>query len=282
MAGCIGVLNPCSRERNISPPETLRPTDPELAMTPDSLFASPREVRAIEDCLFYHVMELPGYPATDGPWDLRQGVDEYLGGISFQGQRVLEIGPASGFLTFEMEKRGAEVVCLEVPDEPGWDFVPYPPAQLKAILGRRRESMRRLKNSFWFSHAAYRSKARIHYGNVYELPEALGRFDVAVMGSVLLHCHSPLQIVEQCAQKARTVVIADMFYPELEGKPICRLVPSPEKMTWDTWWHFSTEFFVQFLGVLGFPFPTVTTHVQQHRGTSYTLFTIVATRPGPD
>src|SRR5207249_7736437 len=55
-------------------------------------------------------------------WDLRGGVDEYLGKVAFEGQRVLEIGPASGFLTFEMEKRGADVVSVEVTEEHGWDF----------------------------------------------------------------------------------------------------------------------------------------------------------------
>jgi len=251
-------------------------------MTHDTLFATPREVTSIEDCYFYHVMELPGYPPTQGDWDLRVGVDEYLGDMSLQDQRVLEIGPASGFLTFEMEKRGAEVVCVEVPDEPGWDFVPYPPVKMKGIFEPRREVMRRLKNSFWFSHAAHRSNAKVYYGNAYELPEALGSFDVALMGSVLLHCHSPLQIVEQCARKARSLVITDMYYPELEGKAVCRLAPTPHEMNWDTWWHFSTDVLVQFLGVLGFSPPKVTTHLQPHRGTRYTLFTIVATRPSLD
>jgi SAM-dependent methyltransferase len=248
-------------------------------MSHHSLFAAPWEVPNIEDCSFYHVMELPGYPPTEGEWDLRSGVDQYLGGVSLQGQRVLEIGPASGCLTFEMEKRGAEVVCVEVPDEACWDFVPYPSAKMEAVFEPRREGMRRLKNSFWFSHAAYGSNAQVCYGSAYELPEALGRFDVALMGSVLLHCHSPLQIVEQCARKARSLVITDMFYPELEGKAICRLAPTPHEMDWDTWWHFSTDVLVQFLGVLGFPPPEVTTHVQQHRAGRHTLFTIVATRP---
>jgi SAM-dependent methyltransferase len=250
-------------------------------MSRQSLFVTPRKVPSIKDCHFYHVMELPGYPPTQGEWDLRSGVGEYLGGVSLQGQRVLEIGPASGFLTFEMEKRGAEVVCVEVLDEPGWDFVPYPPAKMEGVFEPRREIMRRLRNSFWFSHAAYRSNAQVYYGSAYQLPETLGSFDVALMGSVLLHCHSPLQIVEQCARKARSLVIADMYYPELEGKAICRLAPTPHEMNWDTWWHFSTDVLVQFLGVLGFPSPTVTTHVQQHRGNRYTLFTIVATRPCP-
>ena len=85
------------------------------------------KVEDIADCYFYHTMELPGHGVIEGrDWDLRGGVDEYLGKVDFAGQRVLEIGPASGFLTFEMEKRGAEVVSVEVTDEHGWDFVPYP------------------------------------------------------------------------------------------------------------------------------------------------------------
>lgn len=74
-------------------------------------------------------MELSGYGVMEGEWDLRHGVDEYLGKVAFAGQRVLEIGPASGFLTFEMEKRGAEVVSVEVTEDHGWDFVPYPDSQ---------------------------------------------------------------------------------------------------------------------------------------------------------
>ncbi len=59
----------------------------------------------------------------------------------------------------------------------------------------------------------------------------LGQFDIAVIGSVLLHCHSPLQIVEQCAARADTLVIIDMFYPELK-EPVCRLASTPENFLW--------------------------------------------------
>ncbi len=83
-----------------------------------------------------------------------------LGKVSFAGQRVLEIGPASGFLTFEMEKRGAEVVSIEVTPEHGWNFVPYPAKRLEEVFGSRRIVMQQLKNSYWFSHAALQSKPR--------------------------------------------------------------------------------------------------------------------------
>ncbi|MBN8941690.1 MAG: hypothetical protein J0H01_19445 [Rhizobiales bacterium] len=240
-------------------------------------FAPERKGLRREDCYFYHVMDVPGLGAVEGDWDLRGRLDAYLGGIGLDGRRVLEIGPASGFLTFEMEKRGAAVTAVEVTDEPGWDFVPFPSHVLDPHLGPRRDIMARLKNSWWFNHAAFGSKAKLIYGDVYDLPRAIGVFDIAVMGAVLLHLRAPLQVVEQCARRADTLVITDMYCPELEGAPVCRLVPDPTNDRWDTWWEFSTSFLTQFLGVMGFATVT-TTHEQTHRGRTYTLFTIVARR----
>jgi len=245
----------------------------------DKIFAVPKKVDDLADCYFYHTMELPGHGVIEGrDWDLRRGVDEYLGKVDFDGQRVLEIGPASGFLTFEMEKRGAEVVSVEVTAEHGWDFVPYPAARLEEVFGPRRIVMQQLKNSYWFSHAAHNSKAKLYYGDVYNLPATLGQFDIAVMGSVLLHCRDPLRIVEECGKIASLLIITDMFYPELERAPICRLAPTPQNFLWHTWWHFSTQFFTQFLAVMGFTTSEPLMHQQYHRGREYTLFTIVGRR----
>lgn len=244
-------------------------------MSDQKIFAEPLNVENIADCYFYHTMELPGYGVIEGrDWDLRRGVDEYLGKVDFAGQRILEIGPASGFLTFEMEKRGAEVVSVEVTAEHGWDFVPYPAAKLEEVFGSRRIIMQQLKNSYWLSHAALESKAKVYYGDVYNLPASLGEFDIAVMGSVLLHCRDPLRIVEQCGKMAGGLIIVDMFHPDLEGVPVSRLAPTPQNFLWHTWWHFSTQFFTQFLAVMGFTAQT-STHQQYHRGKPYPLFTVV-------
>jgi SAM-dependent methyltransferase len=248
------------------------------SMSEIGLLRPPEQIPAFDECFFYHTMEIPGHGVVKGPWDLRAGVDAYLGNVSFTNQRVLEIGPASGFLTFEMEKRGANVVSAEVTDDPGWDFVPYPAALLQEVFGPRRERMHRLKNSYWFAHDAHQSKAQVYYGDVYHLPTELGEFDIAVMGSVLLHLHSPLQVIAQCAQRARTIIITEKLYPDLEGKPICRLFPNPKNFSWGTWWNFSAAFFAEFLAVMGFSPATMTTHTQYHNGAAHTLFTIVATK----
>lgn len=261
-------------------------------MDSGSTFAEPRVVR-FDDCLFYHVMEIPGVGVTRGHWDLRSQLDDFLGRLSFAGTRVLEIGPASGFLSFEMERRGANVVAVEITDDPGWDFVPFPDAVLAPIYAPQRDDMRRMKNGFWFAHAAFRSKVQMHYGDVYNLPEALGQFDIAIMANVLLHCHSPTRIIEQCAKRANIILIVELLFPDLEGKPVCRLVPTVENREWGTWWNFSTDFFVQYLSVLGFSQFTQLLHTQIHRPHAYTtqeglhlqphtLFSIVASKIGAD
>src|SRR5262245_47521602 len=139
----------------------------------DEIFAAPLKVEDPADCDFYHTMEVPGHGLMTGQWDLRGGVDDYLGKVVFAGQRVLEIGPASGFLTFEMEKRGANIVSVEVTAEHGWDFVPYPVNKMEELLVPWANQIERLKNSYWFNHAAHQSRAKVYYGDVYNLPAAL-------------------------------------------------------------------------------------------------------------
>jgi SAM-dependent methyltransferase len=244
----------------------------------DDIFATPRQV-ARTDCHFYHVLDIPGVGPVAGNWDLRRGVDEYLGHVDFAGKRVLEIGPASGFLTMEMEKRGADVIAVEMPEEPGWDYVPYPAAVLAPVMEARRAGMQQLKNGFWFNHAAHNSRAKVIYAEVAALPPELGRFDIALLGSVLLHCANPLQLITECAKRADTLIITDIYYPELEGSPVCRLHPSVENKDWGTWWDLSTDLLIQFLQVLGFS--NVTRSLSSNylnKGHPRELFTLVATR----
>jgi 2-polyprenyl-3-methyl-5-hydroxy-6-metoxy-1,4-benzoquinol methylase len=80
----------------------------------DALYASPRVVTRLEDCFFYHTIEIPGYGIVEGPWDLRAGLGDYLGNVDLRGKRVLELGTASGFVCFHMERQGADVVAYDL------------------------------------------------------------------------------------------------------------------------------------------------------------------------
>lgn len=79
----------------------------------------------IEACYFYHYMNLPGVGEVGTGWDLRETVDDYLGNLDFKGKRVGDVGTASGYLTFAMEERGAEVVSFDMADGAQWNVVPF-------------------------------------------------------------------------------------------------------------------------------------------------------------
>ena len=76
-------------------------------MSGDDVYAAPRTVTDLNDCNFYHTMDVPGVGRVTGEWDLRAGAREYLGGVPFAGKRVFEMGLASGFLSFFMKREGA-------------------------------------------------------------------------------------------------------------------------------------------------------------------------------
>ncbi len=68
----------------------------------------------LEECWFYHVMDLPGLGTIEHPgsWDLRGRFDEYIAHTPISGKTLVDVGTASGFLSFEAEKRGAIVTSL--------------------------------------------------------------------------------------------------------------------------------------------------------------------------
>ena len=231
------------------------------------VFATPRMGLRREDCDFYHTMEIPGVGLVEGQWDLRRGVDAYLGGVDLNNRRVLEIGPASEVLTFEMEKRGADVTAIEVKEDPGWGL-----CALSKLHPRARS---------WPSTRAYAAleKLVVVQSSSIQIPRKAhftrtSMISLARLGSSMLqlwepYCFTrapPLQILEQCARRADTLVITDMYSPELEGSPFCQLLPSAGTDNWHTWWKFSTDFFTQFLGVMQFTSVTTTHEQQPHQG----------------
>src|SRR5215208_6118610 len=87
--------------------------------------AEGRPLRERVDALsWYHVLELPDGVVTPGWFDLRPYVGEYGLPERMDGMRALEVGTWDGFWAFEMERRGAEVVALDLDDERDLDWPP--------------------------------------------------------------------------------------------------------------------------------------------------------------
>jgi hypothetical protein len=140
-------------------------------------------VRRVSDkntCDFYHVVDLPEGTTTDGFWDLREKADEYLGDIELSGKRVIEIGPASGFLSFHMERQGARVAAIEPPIELLWDLVPQANINLSEVRHSFGTHLARVRNSFWYLHTYYGSNVECYEIEAYHIPPQPVQLDIGV------------------------------------------------------------------------------------------------------
>jgi tRNA (mo5U34)-methyltransferase len=144
--------------------------------------------------LWYHTLALPGGVVTPGWFDLRPVADE-LPWPEVRGRRCLDVGTYDGFYAFELERRGAaEVLATDIPDHRSWDW----PAGARRLGGASLEALAGQKGrGFEVAHAALGSSVRKQELSVYDLdPERVGRFDVVVCGSLLLHLRDPVRALE--------------------------------------------------------------------------------------
>jgi len=251
------------------------------------LYSKPWKVESVDQCRFYHSMDLPGYGEVAGDWDLRPTIEEYFGGVDFQGKRAFDVGTASGFLTFEMEKRGADVVSFDIGENETWDVVPHSDLSLEREKLKRSNSRGPLLSSYWFAHAAHGSKAKAYYGNIYDHPYELGDFDVVLMGTVLSHLRDPFMAIESAGKLVPVggkIIIVDGFIDT--DTPIQLLMPTTENKARFAWWRSSKGMMTRMLSVLGFGAPEMTPceHLQligYEEPHKMLLMTYVATREEP-
>jgi hypothetical protein len=283
---------------------------------PADVYVPPKLVTRLEDCVFYHTMEIPGVGLVEGQWDLRESADAYLGHAELADRRVLELGKASGFLTFHMERAGAEVVAYDLSSQDDWDVVPmarlegrsqadihalYPPGvqHWRDFLRIRREGIERLNNGFWLAHRAFGSRARLVTGTAYAVPEAIGPVDVATFGSILLHLRDPFLALQRGLRLAREAAIVTDLAPDTvqhvaaEGDAgeaararalgaYAKFIPDPRAGgPLDLWWQLSPELVVRMLAILGFEDAAVTHSAHRFQGAPIPLYTVVARRTVP-
>jgi tRNA (mo5U34)-methyltransferase len=167
---------------------------------------------------WYHTIDLGNGVVTDGWFDLRPYVHHYGLPERMDGMRVLDCGTWDGFWAFEMERRGATVVALDVNHE--WEYDSPP---------RRRPKPQDFPDTyrgegFELAKEALGSKVERVHCNLYEAsPELLGgTFDLVFIGAVLLHLRDQLLVLERLASLCHgQFVFADEYDRKAE------LVPFP-------------------------------------------------------
>ncbi len=163
---------------------------------------------------WYHTLDLTPEFTTDGWFDLRRYVGHYGLPDRLDGKRALDVGTWDGFWAFEMERRGAEVVALDLDDERALDWPPR--RRPDSFSDRRGEGFRVAKEILG-------SNVERVVQSIYDAhPGDLGTFDLVVCGSVLIHLRDQLLALERIAGLCTGVFISAEEYDPLSG-----LVPFP-------------------------------------------------------
>lgn len=141
---------------------------------------------------WYHAIELTDGEVTDGWFDLRPYIDRYGLPADMSGMRALDVGTWDGFWAFEMEKRGAEVVALDLDDESDLD---WPPRRRPTVWSEERRG-----DGFRLAKEIRGSKVERINLSIYDAtPQEIGSFDLVFCGSVLIHLRDQLLALERIA-----------------------------------------------------------------------------------
>jgi tRNA (mo5U34)-methyltransferase len=146
--------------------------------------------RKLRELGWWHSFELPDGTLVEGVCSLdglKRRLAKFPIPYDLTGKRVLDIGAWDGFFSFELEKRGAEVVAIDC-----WD-------------NERFRIMRQMMNS------------RVDYRmyDMYELtPATVGKFDIVIFFGVLYHLKHPLLALERVCALTKELACVDTFVIE--------------------------------------------------------------------
>jgi tRNA (mo5U34)-methyltransferase len=193
---------------------------------------------------WYHTIPIAPGVVTDGWFDLRPYLPLYGLPERMEGMRALDVGTWDGFWAFEMERRGAEVVALDVDDQSQLDWPPrlrpktFPPVEERGA-------------GFRLAHRILGSSVERITCNLYEAtPEQLGEFDVVLCGSVLVHLRDQLLALERIAGLCRGTFISAEAYERLAGPiPVSRFRANWD---WDVFWLPSARTWRRMIWTAGF------------------------------
>jgi len=242
----------------------------------------PSENILLEDCEWYHIMEVPGVEGlTKGTFDCREDIDNIFGNLELKDKKVLNLGPSTGYLSFEAEKRGADVTSIDLGvglNDLERDWVVNVHKPWKKDLAKFMEGEKRRRNAFWYAHKALNSKSKLIICHVNNLPDELELHDIGILFSLLVHIRDPYTaLMRMCSHLNEKIVITELggynmrktlfnaiplFFRKhfLKRKqPYLRFLPKNEKIG-SAWWAYNEETVIKMLGLLGFEKTKVTYH----------------------
>ena len=169
-------------------------------MTDDQIHA---EIAAVPH--WYHPIEVRPGIVTPGTNDASVVLRRLRLPEDCSGLRALDIGARDGFFSFELERRGAEVIAVDyiAPDATGF-------AVASRLLG---------------------SRVPYLHENLYNLrPETLGTFDLVLCLGLLYHLPDPIRALRIIRSLSRSrmlleTLILDEELPQMGSIPLMRFFP---------------------------------------------------------
>jgi len=171
----------------------------------------------IASMIWYHTLDLGNGIFTPGHYDHRPYLHYYGIPENLSGKSVLDIGTASGFFAFEMEKRGATVTATDIKKWREHDFgrnykPDHPEPELKKYL----------HEPFRYAKRTLGSKVKKKKINIYDIsPAKLGCFDIVFCSSVLVHLMDPVRALHRIQSITRELaIIATVIHREENKDPL--------------------------------------------------------------
>ena len=223
-----GLLSPGERSVAAEPAPAAWSAAPTLD-APEARSARER-VAGME---WYHTLELPHGIVTPGYTDHRASLPLYGLPSDMRGMRVLDVATFDGYWAFEMERRGAQVLAIDIGS---WAEFDYPRALRSLAVGA---DERVTGGGFALAKELLGSHVERQIVSVYQLdPSQVGQFDFVFLSDLLLHLRDPQLALEHVCSVVKpggTAVIADVFNPALEpyaGVCLTEMIPFRDHMRW--------------------------------------------------
>jgi O-methyltransferase len=115
-----------------------------------------------------------------------------------------------------------DLVVFDLPFGAVPEFVPHPDVDLESVRQSSVHAVSRLRNSWWFTKRELGFSARAVYADIYNFPPDLGKFDVTILASILLHLSNPFRALQSAAAVTEDTVIVTMYI-------MCRRLPMVAK-----------------------------------------------------
>jgi SAM-dependent methyltransferase len=140
---------------------------------------------------WYHTIDLGNGLVTPGTYDHTPYLAAYGFPADMTGMKVLDVGRASGFFSFEFERRGAQVSTAEIPVWSDHDGSPLLQETFEQA-GSAPEAYHH--GALGLAIQAKQSSVKRQFCNIYDLSAAkVGTYDLVFCASVLLHLTDPLR-----------------------------------------------------------------------------------------